>query len=161
MASLGETTMRTYLSASNDIACPKPRRLVTMNTSINDQIWSSRCNHQGETSESKVGSELLDIILSKGNCGADYGNQMASSPPYYCGSPPSRASNPLIQDSEFGNMGVFCPFSPTTSPSNSSSACTGVSCFSTKIVHKPAAVRIEGFDCLNRNRRNCSISAVA
>jgi hypothetical protein len=30
-----------------------------------------------------------------------------------------------------------------------------------KFGHTPAAVRIEGFDCLSRDRSRCSISAVA
>jgi hypothetical protein len=38
------------------------------------------------------GTELLDIIQNK---------EVSSSPPYFLGSPPVRASNPLVQDEQF------------------------------------------------------------
>ncbi|KAJ4825680.1 hypothetical protein Tsubulata_039114 [Turnera subulata] len=135
------------------VVCPKPRRLGF----VNDQIRPLRLpvNHQTEMGDSKAGAELLDIILSKGG----YGYQVASSPPFYCGSPPSRASNPLIQDARFGNEKI-APLTPAP-PSPSSAAARKGGCVRTKFGHSPAAVRIEGFDCLSRDRRNCSISAVA
>ncbi|KAH7549328.1 hypothetical protein ACOSP7_025938 [Xanthoceras sorbifolium] len=143
------------------VVCPKPRRLGLLNPSINDSIrpfrWPS--NYQSELVDSKAGSELLDIILAKGGCGGEKsGNQVASSPPYFCGSPPTRASNPLIQDAQFGNEKLN-PVSSPAPPSPSSRM--GGGCVRMKFGHKPAAVRIEGFDCLSRDRRNCSISAVA
>ncbi|BBG96056.1 hypothetical protein Prudu_004751 [Prunus dulcis] len=39
-------------------------------------------------------------------------NQLASSPPFFCGSPPSRASYPVIQDEQFGNNSKMAPFFP-------------------------------------------------
>ncbi|ONI35880.1 hypothetical protein PRUPE_1G559100 [Prunus persica] len=39
-------------------------------------------------------------------------NQLASSPPFFCGSPPSRASYPVIQDEQFGNSSKMAPFFP-------------------------------------------------
>ncbi|KAJ4713393.1 Translocase subunit seca [Melia azedarach] len=145
----------------DSMICPKPRRLGLLNPSINDPIrplrWSA--NQQSEIGDSKAGTELLDIILTKGGgYGAEKsGNQVASSPPYFCGSPPSRSSNPLIQDAQFGKE-KLTPLSPAP-PSPSSRM--GGGCVRVKYGHKPAAVRIEGFDCLSRDRRNCSISAVA
>ncbi|XP_061374778.1 uncharacterized protein LOC133316995 [Gastrolobium bilobum] len=137
------------------VVCPKPRRLGLLNhSSIDNHIRPLRppfINYQSEIEDSGVGAELLDIILPKG--------QVASSPPFFCGSPPSRASNPVIQDEQFGNdNGSFNPFSMAT-PSSPSSTARG--CVRMKFGHTPAAVRIEGFDCLSRDRRNCSISAVA
>ncbi|KAL4328796.1 hypothetical protein AHAS_Ahas13G0235900 [Arachis hypogaea] len=83
----------------------------------------------------------------------------AASPPFFCGSPPSRASNPVIQDEQFGNNGNFSPFTmPSSSPSSSSAP---RSCGPMKFGHAPAAVRIVGFESLSRDRSNCSISAVA
>ncbi len=102
--------------------------------------------------DSAAGNELLDIILSKGGCGAERPNnsQVALSPPYFCGSPPSRASNPLIEDAQFKGE------------SSQASRIGGGGCVRTKFGAKPAAVRIEGFDCRNRERsRRCSVSAVA
>ncbi|GFS32384.1 hypothetical protein Acr_00g0022460 [Actinidia rufa] len=146
-------------AASDSVFCPKPRRIGLLNPS-NDQIRQSLWqinSHRAEIYESKAGSELLDIILSKGGYGAEKSNtQVASSPPYFCGSPPSRASNPLIQDSQFRNE----KFNPSLqAPIPATSPRTGGSCARMKFGQKPATVRIEGFDCLNRDRR--SVSAVA
>ncbi|THG16529.1 uncharacterized protein LOC114272987 [Camellia sinensis] len=150
------------ISASDSVFCPKPRRIGLSNPSINDQIRPSRwhLNHQTEIYESKAGMELLDIILTKGSYSAEKSNnQVASSPPFFCGSPPSRASNPIIQDSQFGNM--FSPLlqAPILPKSPSSSARKGGSCVWVKSGHKQATVRVEGFDCLNRDRRSISVVA--
>lgn len=143
------------------VVCPKPRRLGILNPSINDHIRPLRYPTNpflSEVGDSPAGTELLDIILAKGNIGVEiHNNEVASSPPYFCGSPPSRASNPVIQDEQFGNGKVG--FVSATPPSPSSRK--GGGCARMKFGHKPAAVRIEGFDCLSRDRRNCSISAVA
>ncbi|XP_062118127.1 uncharacterized protein LOC133831741 isoform X2 [Humulus lupulus] len=153
------------------VVCPKPRRLGRSNHSINDHIRPLRCPNnpfQSEGRDSQAGTELFDIILTKGNSVEmminNNNNQVASSPPYFCGSPPSRASNPLIQDEQFGNgggkmMGLVTPTPP--SPSARKAGGGSGSCSRMKFGQKPAAVRIEGFDCLSRDRRNCSISAVA
>lgn len=95
--------------------------------------------------------------------------QVASSPPFFSGSPPSRVSNPLIQDARFGDEKVN-PISPraipipsglTGSPSSTSSAARmSGGCVRANFGNNPA-VRIEGFDCLDRDRRNCSIPALA
>uniref|UniRef100_A0A5B7ADW3 Uncharacterized protein n=1 Tax=Davidia involucrata TaxID=16924 RepID=A0A5B7ADW3_DAVIN len=146
-------------SVSDSVVCPKPRRLGLLNPSMNDHIRPSRwqISHQSEICDSKAGAELLDIILTKGNYGAEKSNiHVASSPPYFCGSPPSRASNPVIQDAQFGSD-KLSPLAPAPIPATPSSS----SCVRMKFGQKPAAVRIEGFDCLNHDRRNCSISAVA
>ncbi|MEI4867043.1 hypothetical protein, partial [Klebsiella pneumoniae] len=76
-------------------------------------------------------------------------------PPFFMGSPPSRASNPLIKDAHFG-MDKPSPFSPALEASPSSQRKNG-GCPRLKFGQKPAAVRIEGFNC----RGNCSISALA
>lgn len=93
---------------------------------------------------------------------------VSSSPPFFCGSPPSRVANPLIQDARFGDEN-FSPLSssswvvvPSPSglpPSPSSSARKG-GCVRANFGNNPA-VRVEGFDCLDRDRRNCSIPALA
>ena len=101
-------------------------------------------------------------LLQGGYGGDKPGFQVASSPPFYCGSPPCRVSNPVIQDARFGNEKIT-PLSPAppSPPPSSSSARKGGGCVRMKFGHTPAAVRIEGFDCLRRDGRNCSISAVA
>nr|GLL21952.1 uncharacterized protein LOC109184191 isoform X2 [Ipomoea trifida] len=143
---------------SNGVVCPKPRRVGGFfnSPSAFDPLESIRpsCylqfSQQMEACDSDAGTELLDIILAKGDYGEGRSNyQMDSSPPFFCGSPPSRASNPLIQDAHFGQE-FFDPFSPTLE-ANGGGGC------GMKFGHKPAPVRIEGFSC----GRNCSISAVA
>lgn len=138
----------------NGVVCPKPRRLVN-NDPIN--VRPSRIvhtnNQQMESCESRAGSELLDIILAKGNygAGAEKPNfQVASSPPFFNGSPPVRASNPLIQDEQFG----IGKMSPLSSPPVGSSASPqsrknsgGGSSGRVKCGNQPAPVRIEGFNC--------------
>ncbi|KAL3501719.1 hypothetical protein ACH5RR_036168 [Cinchona calisaya] len=154
------------------VVCPKPRRVVPgfNNPAITDHIRPLRwhVSHQQEVNyDAKAGAELLDIILAKGGYGAEQPyTQAASPPPFFCGSPPSRVSNPLIQDARFGDEKVT-PVSPRAIPipsglasSPSSSARKGGGCVRANFGNNPA-VRIEGFDCLDRDRRNCSIPALA
>ncbi|XWS60964.1 hypothetical protein CRYUN_Cryun07bG0084200 [Craigia yunnanensis] len=148
------------------VVCPKPRRLGLFNSPAHDHTrtfrWPTNC-YETEMADSKAGTELLDLILTKGVYEAEKpSNQVASSPPFFSGSPPSRVSNPLIQDAQFNNEKQLPLLSSPAPPSPStSSRIAGGGCVRMKFGHKPAAVRIEGFDCLSRDRRNCSISAVA
>ncbi|KNA03895.1 hypothetical protein SOVF_204780 [Spinacia oleracea] len=165
------------IDRKDSVVCPKPRRVGALNTTFND---SSRppirwhFGHHSEISDSRAGSELLDIILSKGVHGAERPSMpVASSPPFFCGSPPSRVSNPLIQDARFREeKQLIPPFSPLPSPSliqitapgsmsspNSSSTRKG-GCNRANFGNNPS-VRVEGFDCLDRDSRNCSIPALA
>ncbi|XP_059661650.1 uncharacterized protein LOC132307802 [Cornus florida] len=165
-AACGEMRGPTF-SLNDSVVCPKPRRLGFFNTSINDHIRPSRCHmncHQTEICDSRARTELLDIILTEGSYSAEKPNNfhVASSPPFFCGSPPSRASNPVIQDRHFGSNEIS-PLAPppiiTASPNLASRK--GGACVPMKFGQKPAAVRIEGFDCLGRDRQHRSISAVA
>ncbi|KAL1325822.1 hypothetical protein HN51_035873 [Arachis hypogaea] len=139
------------MGMGGSLLCPKPRRLPLFTCP------SPTSYH------SPARADLLDIILPKGGCyperTGDLVEVAAASPPFFCGSPPSRASNPVIQDEQFGNNGNFSPFTmPSSSPSSSSAP---RSCGPMKFGHAPAAVRIVGFESLSRDRSNCSISAVA
>ncbi|KAK9001099.1 hypothetical protein V6N11_082891 [Hibiscus sabdariffa] len=143
------------------MVCPKPRRLGLLNTSFNDHPVRSlrwQISHQTELCDSKAGSDILDMILTKGGCRVE---QVASSPPFFCGSPPSRVANPLIQDARFGDEKAIAPLSqPSPSSSSPSSSSRKGGCIRANFGNKPA-VRIEGFDCLDKDRRNCSIPALA
>ncbi|KAE8711812.1 hypothetical protein F3Y22_tig00110279pilonHSYRG00223 [Hibiscus syriacus] len=150
------------------VVCPKPRRLGLLNTSFNDHPVRSlrwQISHQTELGDSKAGSDILDMILTKGGCRAE---QVVSSPPFFCGSPPSRVANPLIQDARFVDDNVLTPLSqpstnlpmsglPSSSPASSSRK---GGCIRANFVNNPA-VRVEGFDCLDKDRRSCSIPALA
>ncbi|XVF53914.1 hypothetical protein PTKIN_Ptkin05aG0138000 [Pterospermum kingtungense] len=148
----------------DSVVCPRPRRVGLFNSSTHHNIptfrWPTNSCYQTEMVDSKAGIELLDIILTKGGYGAGKAsNQVASSPPFFCGSPPSRASNPVIQDAQFNNEKWLPPLSspPPSSRISAAAAGAGGGCVRMKFGQKPAAVRIEGFDC-----RNCSsISAMA
>ncbi|KAI3453033.1 hypothetical protein Pfo_009696 [Paulownia fortunei] len=152
------------------VVCPKPRRLGLLHTTLNDPSYVRplrwHASHHQEVFDGKAGNELLDIILAKGSCGADQSvAQVASSPPFFSGSPPSRVSNPLIQDARFGDE-KCSPVSPRAIPIPSgvapspSSTRKGGGRVRANFGNNPA-VRIEGFDCLDRDRRNCSIPARA
>ncbi|GMI96350.1 hypothetical protein like AT5G16110 [Hibiscus trionum] len=134
----------------DSVVCPKPRRVGVFNSST--FRWPINSCYQSEMADSDGGADLLDILIE-----LQGGNQTASSPPYFCGSPPSRAVNPLIQDVRFNNE--MAPLTSPTPPYSPSSR--GGGCVRVKFGQKPAAVRIEGFDCLSRDNCNCSISAVA
>lgn len=146
------------------VVCPKPRRVgVSPFSPARPLRW--HVSHSAEVSDLKAGAELLDIILMKEGYGVEQssGSQVASSPPFFCGSPPSRAANPLIQDVRFGDEKVN-PMSPlqVPSPSGLASPSRKGGCVRMNFGLKPATVRVEGFDCLNRDRRQrSSIPAVA
>ncbi|CAN6806066.1 unnamed protein product [Brassica oleracea var. botrytis] len=147
------------------VVCPKPRRvgvglLIRPLRLHMSQAASDLC-------DTKAGAELLDIIRRKEDNNGTIGHLLSSSPPYFPGSPPSRAVNPLAQDARFRdeklsplspNSPFLQPSSETGSPSSSSSS---RGCVRMKFGLKPPAVRVEGFDCLNRDRQNSSIPALA
>eukprot|EP01018_Ginkgo_biloba_P027136 Gb_33375 [translate_table: standard] len=133
-----------------EVICPKPQRLGLTNHPLADFPKTLRWHrsHTTEHSESKAGVEILDIILSKSGCGEP--SNLGCSPPYFCGSPPSRVDNPLVHDVQFIHQRV---------PSSPSALSKPKSCSRPSFGHNPS-VRIEGFDCLDRDTR-CSIPAMA
>ncbi|GAA0152220.1 hypothetical protein LIER_10753 [Lithospermum erythrorhizon] len=168
-----EKMMQCSVSSSNGLVCPKPRRVSRFNTNLYDPglplQW--HVSQQQEACDAKAANELLDIILAKGGDGdgveqpaAATAAQLASSPPFFSGSPPSRVSNPVIQDARFGHEVV--PLSPRAlsipsglGSSPSPSARMG-GCVRANFANNPV-VRVEGFDCFNRDRRVGSIPALA
>ncbi|KAJ8492412.1 hypothetical protein OPV22_014133 [Ensete ventricosum] len=84
-----------FADRKTPVFCPKPRRLSPL-AGIADPVrpprWHS--SHQAHFFDSKAGADLLDIFLAKG--GEE--DQVASSPPFFCGSPPSRTANPVVHD---------------------------------------------------------------
>ncbi|XP_020222494.1 uncharacterized protein LOC109804978 [Cajanus cajan] len=147
-----------FVDQKEPVICPKPRRVgVVSNMPVRHLRW--HFNQQAEGSDSKAGAELLEIMFKKESQGEEFANQVASSPPYFCGSPPVRAANPLVQDARFGDE-KHCPASPSGLLSPSSASRKG-GCVRMSFGLKPAAVRVEGFDCLNRDRQNSRIPAVA
>lgn len=115
-----------------------------------------------------VSTSSIDLFWTsfQGGYGAEQPSaQIASSPPFFSGSPPSRVANPLIQDARFGDEKLN-PISPSivASPGQSSSPSSSSrkgGCVRANFGDKPA-MRVEGFDCMKRDdRRNRSIPALA
>ncbi|GAB2297036.1 hypothetical protein Dimus_031140 [Dionaea muscipula] len=165
------------LHSKQSVVCPKPRRLAFFNNTMEDPTARSRryyYSYQAELPDSNAGRELMDMILSKGGHGAETERSsnavVSSSAPFFCGSPPSRVSNPLIQDALFRDPKVLAPVSvspqPSPIPTLSGSASSATSSarkggyVRVNFGDNPT-VRIEGFDCLDRDRRNCRIPALA
>ncbi|TVU49265.1 hypothetical protein EJB05_00569 [Eragrostis curvula] len=143
--------------AKSPLFCPKPRRPVA----------PLRCHQSGGFSDAGAGMDLLDLLLSKGE---ESGLSAASpQPPLFCGSPPRRASNPVVHDSRFGMdcppmpmpaaLPVAAPVAarayatPRPSAAPSMSPRGGAGCARARFAFQPAAVRVEGFDCLDGGRR--------
>lgn len=118
------------------VICPKPLTLR----------W-----HLDEAAEgyaSKGGAGVLDMIFKESN-EKEQGNEIAllSSPPFFDGSPPVRAANPLIHDSHFAHeKDVIFPGLSSSSSSKSSSPRKGGR-VRMNLKYQPAAVRVQGFDC--------------
>ncbi|XP_039123977.1 uncharacterized protein LOC120260550 [Dioscorea cayenensis subsp. rotundata] len=141
-------------NSERPIFCPKPRRLSQL--SIPAATDLDGCRLRPTPFDTIAGAELLDIFLSKGG---EQNNATPSSPPFFTGSPPSRSANPLIHDARFREpkLGPI-----QTNPAGSPMSPTRKGCAPTKYGFKPAPVRIEGFDCLERrDRPSRSITAVA
>ncbi|KAL3375325.1 hypothetical protein AABB24_006691 [Solanum stoloniferum] len=154
---------RADISVSDGLVCPKPHRNGLFNEPIRPSRFLQINNQQMNDYDLKARTELLDIILTKGSYDVEMTNfEMDSSPPFFFGSPPSRVSNPLIQDAQFGNDNfvpiLAIPEGAPSPPPSFTSTCgrnNGGGCVPVKFGIKPAAVRIEGFNCCS------SISAVA
>ncbi|CAA7397662.1 unnamed protein product [Spirodela intermedia] len=168
-----EEMRRPFVSIVSDrrdpIFCPKPGRLsrfVAAADAIRPLRW--HLGPQTEPCDSKPGSEVLDIILTKGAF-SDAGEALVgSSPPYFCGSPPSRSTNPVALDARFGEAEAAPPLTLLPTPAaatavSGGAARTAAGCVRAKFGPVPAAVRIEGFDCIDSDghRRSRGIAAVA
>lgn len=157
------------------VVCPKPRRVVgcLLTNNLIRPLRLHMSQAAADLCDSKAGAELLDIIRRKedNNNNGPIGQLLSSSPvsssPYFPGSPPSRAANPLAQDARFRDVEKLSPVSPNSpflqpnsatafpspsaSSSSSSSASSSRGCVRMKFGLKPPAVRVEGFECLNQN----------
>ncbi|KAJ6718766.1 hypothetical protein OIU79_006603 [Salix purpurea] len=146
------------------VVCPKPRRLGLLNNhparSIRFQLRLKKSG-PGPIATAKISTVkefIADVFGPSINLAA------SSPPPFFCGSPPSRVANPLIQDARFGDE-KFSPPSPVTPIPPTMGLSSSLSPRKGGLVranfgNKPGVI-IEGFDCLDRDRRNCRIPALA
>lgn len=124
-----------------NVICPKPRRLGVATLSSTEVVKPVRLRRSMSPAglECEAGHEILEIFLPKNSCGdcSSYG----SSPPYFSGSPPSRAGNPLVRDVQFSHQRP--PPSPfvITQPKSSSNGPS---------FRASPPVRVEGFECSGR-----------
>ncbi|WOL18471.1 hypothetical protein Cni_G27267 [Canna indica] len=146
--------------AKHPVICPKPRRFGPFPVRPLRRLpsyqldLSDRCD-----SEAGVVDELFGIFLQKGG-GED--DRVASSPSsFFCGgSPPSRVANPVVLDTCFGEDRPPVPISYLPPIQSGSPMPARIGCTPAKFGYEPAAVRVEGFNCLNGDRRSCSSVAV-
>lgn len=127
--------------AEEKVICPKPQRVATMMTSSAEVLkpirqWRSMPPAAFDGGE--AGHEILEIFLSKNSSGET--QNFGCSPPYFSGSPPCRAGNPVVRDAEFSRPRH--PFSPDAN--SQAKIPTGPS------FRASPSVRIEGFDCPGR-----------
>ncbi|KAL6507522.1 hypothetical protein OROGR_023717 [Orobanche gracilis] len=137
--------------AMGRVVCPKPRRVCPSNfNSVMPMRFHTR--NDAVTFDSNSAAELLDLILRKEGYEADRCAVASSSPPFFFGSPPCRAPNPVVQDAQFRAE------QPTTTVSSPSGSATQPSTAHSRVKfgNIQAAVRVEGFDC----QRSC-FSAIA
>ncbi|KAG6484870.1 hypothetical protein ZIOFF_053395 [Zingiber officinale] len=156
--------------------CPKHRRMAPL-PSVAVPVRPLRripSNHLDllEPCDPEAGAVFPGFLLPKASFfsfppskGEGAENSVPSYPSFFCGSPPSRVANPVVFDSRFGEDRPPVPVGHFPAIQSSLSAPilpAQKGCPSAKISYEPARVRIEGFDCLNRDRQRCnSITAVA
>ncbi|GFP97416.1 hypothetical protein PHJA_001885700 [Phtheirospermum japonicum] len=124
----------------SQVVCPKPRRAGPSNFNSPSMAVPLRF-HTRDDAESKPVAELLGAIL-KEDFQADRCANLSSSPPFFLGSPPCRAPNPLVRDARFGveKLNFVCvPPSESASPRSAQAK--------EHFGKKQVAVRVEGFDC--------------
>ncbi|XP_010532239.1 PREDICTED: uncharacterized protein LOC104808279 [Tarenaya hassleriana] len=172
---------RVIRDQAQPVICPKPRRIGLFRNpaTVHDHYYhhhpvrSPRCHfsHQMELCESKEEIDILDMILD--GFGREVEDEdeahtqvigepedgFSTPPPFFCGSPPSRVANPLTKDARFiDDIGITMIQQP---PSPRKGCIRGNFRKVSADAAAAAAVRIEGFDCLDRDSRNCSIATLA
>ncbi|KAL9148288.1 hypothetical protein ABFS82_12G032100 [Erythranthe guttata] len=115
------------------VVCPKPRRVGPSNFNNSSMPLRFHIRNDAMAFDSKPGIELLDSILRKEGYEAE--RCANASPPFFFGSPPCRAQNPVVQDSHFR---VEKPTIIVSSSSDSSSLTSP---------NSQPPLRVEGFDC--------------
>lgn len=140
------------------LICPTPRRIGQLSVAA-DPTRSLRLQtcQQADDMDLKARVDFLDIFMHKG------GENQVETSPFFCGSPPTRSDNPLIHDTRF--VEATDPVSnPNPVLQNTSTPVSARSGFdhTTNYGFTPAMVRIEGFNCVQRDHnRDRRITAFA
>ncbi|XP_020596047.1 uncharacterized protein LOC110036043 [Phalaenopsis equestris] len=150
-----------FPAGDRQVICPRPRRLFAAAAAARPVRWSAV--FPSEASDPKPANDAIDFLFTK---------QTDPTPPFFCGSPPSRSVNPVVHDARFGEAVPAGPVplapaligtgSGSGSGSGSSSASSRSGCTRVRYGLMAAAVRVEGFDCLDReSSRSRGIPAFA
>ncbi|KAL0920985.1 hypothetical protein M5K25_008008 [Dendrobium thyrsiflorum] len=127
-------------SGDRPVICPKPRR-----TAAGD-LGGWTLARLADPSDSVPANDLLHILLPK-----MVGEPVEQSGPiqsFFCGSPPTRSTNPIVLDTRFGEAIPVQPVQSSTKPGSSDPQ---IGLDRTRHNLTANVIRIEGFDCLNRN----------
>uniref|UniRef100_A0ACD5W5Z5 Uncharacterized protein n=1 Tax=Avena sativa TaxID=4498 RepID=A0ACD5W5Z5_AVESA len=143
-----------------EVICPQPRRPARPPYLVEPVVStraSSKPNGSGGTLpvyRADSASDILDLILSKNDpdVDTDSGNQAA----FFCGSPPVRTNNPVVNDPQFGrHTPSFSPLgsSPFSKMLGGRAEVGSPSCGASS----SPKVRIEGFACGNKETQ-CAVT---
>ncbi|PKA61451.1 hypothetical protein AXF42_Ash014368 [Apostasia shenzhenica] len=140
-----------FAGGDGTVICPKPRRAFA-EAAIHSFRGTSA--QPTEHPDLKSANQLLNVLTTMGSDEPIHQSDLPL--PFFCGSPPTRSGNPVVHDARFGEAVLPCPVAglvPAPGSGRSGYARYGL---------PPATIRIEGFDCLDRDRRRSrDISAVA
>ncbi|CAM6109675.1 unnamed protein product [Calypogeia fissa] len=137
-----------------EVICPKPRRVTNVSCPPAEFLKTSRRrrSHSSQVrAEGEAGFEILDIFLSRSGFGDS--SSFGCSPPYFCGSPPSRSGNPLIHDVQFTHQRI------PSAQSSLSSLVSQQKSFCAASYGANPSVRVEGF--VSSAEVRCSVPALA
>lgn len=154
--SIQNSAFAAYDGMRGSLVRPQPRRIRPL-SSFPDPLcplsWQT-CN-QADALDLKAAVEFDNIFLAK-----DSENQVEPSSPFCIGSPPPRSANPLINDACFMEVTSSNPIHNPNPVVLTTSvhvtvpmpASTRSGCANTTNNRFLPAVRVDGFDCLDRDR---------
>ncbi|KAG0491006.1 hypothetical protein HPP92_007869 [Vanilla planifolia] len=127
---------------------PKPRKLYQASAMRSLRFISDT---HVDSLDPNPGIDLLDMLFSKEAGGpVEQEDQLSE---FFCGSPPVRSDNPVAHDARFGEADPLGPLPVAPAEIGSGFTATGRSgCTRVRYGLLPAAVRVEGFDYLDRDR---------
>uniref|UniRef100_A0ACD5TZL0 Uncharacterized protein n=1 Tax=Avena sativa TaxID=4498 RepID=A0ACD5TZL0_AVESA len=137
-----------------EVICPQPRRPPFLVEPLVSRASSKPNGGALPVYRADSASDILDLILSKNDpdVDTDSGNQAA----FFCGSPPVRTNNPVVNDPQFGrNTPSFSPLgsSPFSKMLGGRAEVGSPSCGASS----SPKVRIEGFACGNKETQ-CAVT---
>ncbi|CAM0958835.1 unnamed protein product [Alopecurus aequalis] len=139
-----------------EVICPQPRRPARPPFLMEPVSRASSKPPNGTLPVYRAdsASDILDLILSKNDpdVDTDAGSQAA----FFCGSPPVRTNNPVVNDPQFGrNTPSFSPLgsSPFSKMLSGRAEVGSPSCGASS----SPKVRIEGFACGNKETQ-CAVT---